>query len=528
MPFPEPGTAWPPTPWYKWYAKMSEWAAWYSGDPQELLNLYTSSMFFSEATEGRFWQRIESQERQGIVHLPAAGSIAATSADLLFSESPEFAYRETLPGADRLKAFIRENGIDSLLLESAELTAALSGVFLKLDADPGLLDLPIVTSVSPLQVIPVFDRGWLTEVLFWRVAKQSETGDRVWRLMELRRRDNGQLVIEYKLYEGTGDKVGRPVNLASIDETKSLGLVDMVYPMNALGCVYVPNMRPNRLYPGTPIGINDYNGCITLLDSLDFAWTSWMRDIELGLGQVLVDSELLERSIDEVTGESTLRLNKFNRAFLKLDMSSWRLGGENVEPIKPIQFELRVEEHRQTCETMLFQIVSMCGYSPQSFGMATEGRAESGTALRIRERKSLMTRGKKARYWEQALLQLFKQAQMFDVASGLAKKNYEPVPVDITMNDSVITDPRENSEVMRNLEQALAVSTWTKVKMVNPDWDDAQVAAEVKRINDERGAGLTPYTLSPTGGGAEVEGEADDRGQNSGQQPPANRTEPPA
>ncbi len=497
MPFPTEGKEWPPEDYRAWYNKIIEWSIWYSGEPQQLLNLYSSQQFFPDTDWGRFWARIEAEERANAVHLPAAGDVASTSANLLFSEAPNFIYNLKAPGGDRIEAFIKENGMLNILLEAAEIAAAMSGVFLKLDIEPDLIRIPILSVVTPLQAIPYFWRGRLWEVLFFRTVKEGLGGETIWRLFELRSRKNDALSIQYKLFKGSKDRVGREVDMRSIDETVDLGLEDIRYNMPGLGCVYIPNMRPNRVLPGSPLGMSDFNGgVITLMDSLDFTWSSWMRDIELGMAQIMVDEELLERPEGGIINQDTLsartRFNKFQRAFIKLNMTPWRMGGENVKPIEQIQFDIRVDEHLKTCESLFQQIVIQCGYSPQSFGLDIEGRAESGTALRIRERKSLLTREKKSRYWQPALWELLWQMQLLDVASGLSP-SYQPQEVDVELQDSIITDEREQSETLRNLDQARAISTYQKVKRLHPDWAEEDIEAEVKRILDDQGAGPMPF-----------------------------------
>ena len=495
MPFPKEGTAWPPDDYRPWYNKITEWATWYSGDPQALLNLYSSQQFFPDNEWGRFWARVEAEERSNCVHIPVAGDIASTSANLLFSEAPIINFDPKASGGARIGMFIKENGLLNLLLEAAETASAMSGVFLKLDIDPDLVGIPLLSIISPLQAIPYFRRGRLSEVLFFRTVKEAETQSSIWRLFELRRREGGKLLIDYKLYQGTSDRVGREVDMKSIDETANLGLEPVTYAMEGLACVYIPNMRPNRLMPGSPLGINDYSGAITLMDSLDFAWTSWMRDIEMGMAQVIVDEELLEKPQGGLVNQDTnkARFNKFQRAFIRLNMSPWRMGGENVKPIEPIQFEIRVDEHLKTCESLFLQIVSLCGYSPQTFGLVEYGRqTDSGTALRIRERKSLLTREKKSRYWQTALWDLFYQMQQLDIASNLSS-SYQIQEVDIELQDSVVNDSREQSETLRNLDQAKAISIWQKVKALHPDWDDKDIDAEVKRILDDQGLSPMPF-----------------------------------
>lgn len=496
MPFPTSGSAFPPDEYRPYYNKMIEWAAWYSGDPERLLRLYSSLLYFPDTDRGRFWARVEAEERSSCVHLPIAGDIASTSANLLFSEIPDLVYEETSRAGERITDFVKENGFFNVLVEGAEMAAALGGVFLKIDIEPGLIQLPIVSIVGPLQAIPYFWRNRLWEVLFFRTVKESPMKESCWRLFELRRREGDRLVIEYKLYKGSKDRVGREVDMDSIDETEGLGLEDTAYDgVEGLGCVYIPNMRPNRLFLGTPLGMGDYAGIISLMDSLDFAWTSWMRDVELGLAQLLIDEELLERPDGDIlTQESAAHFDKFQKAFVKLNLAPWRVAGEHVKPIEQVQFDIRVEAHARTCEALLYQIVSQAGYSPHTFGLVESGSAgytESGTALRIRERKSMLTREMKSRYWQPELRALLRQMQQMDIKSGLSPE-YEVEEADVIVQDSIITDEREQSETLRNLDQAKAISTYTKVRMLHPEWEEEQIEEEVQRILDDQGAGAAP------------------------------------
>ena len=100
MPFPKEGKEWPPEDYRAWYNKIIEWSTWYSGEPQQLLNLYSSQQFFPDTEWGRFWARIEAEERANAAQ-PAAGDVLNMS-NLLFSEvqfhlQPESSWR----GPDR-------------------------------------------------------------------------------------------------------------------------------------------------------------------------------------------------------------------------------------------------------------------------------------------------------------------------------------------------------------------------------------------------------------------------------------------
>ena len=65
---------------------------------------------------------------------------------------------------------------------------------------------------------------------------------------------------------------------------------------------------------------------------------------------------------------------------------------------------------------LIRNIISMCGYSPQSFGLDIEGQAASGTALLIREKKSFSTRSRKLNYWSMPLERFLTSVLQLDSA----------------------------------------------------------------------------------------------------------------
>jgi hypothetical protein len=474
------GSDFPPKNWKYWIDKYNEYATWYSADQKRLMDYYKYKI-----DNKIFWGR-DANEETGILNLPLAADIAGVSANLLFSEIPKLEYDND----EIIDEFIEENGFYNKLLEAAEIAAALSGVFLKLDIDTSITDVPILNIMTPQYCFPYFYRGRLKEILFYRTVLIEKEGTVHYRLFENRRNENNTLYIEFKLYKGSEYKIGKVVDINSIEETARLGLNDITFSnMRGLGVVYVPNMKPNKLDPGSDLGSNDFGTCIPMLGGLDFAYTSWIRDIELGMGQIFIDNELLrneEEVLDSNINAPQLNpFSKFQKAFLKLNMSQRGMAGENYKPIEIVQFEMRVEEHLKTCNDWIKQIITSCGYSPQTFGYDINGQAESGTALRMRERKSFLNREKKSRYWQQAIKELLLQTQNFYYVSQ--NKIVESQDVNVELEDSIIIDYREQSEVLRNLDQARSISLYTKVAMQHPDWNAKQIDEEVKMIQNEQG-----------------------------------------
>ena len=500
---PQPNTSWPPkVELGTWWDRLDEWEVWFSGDTMSLESFY-SSRTYADANTNRFWAGVR-QEKQRVLHLPAASDVAATSASLLFSEKPVVEPAEAGEGANRLEVILEENRFDATVLEAAEMAAALGGVYLKIDTDPQFVPTPIVVPIKPASVVPIFRRGRLWEITFWRVIKKDDSN--WWYFFEERTNPTGEeLNIRYKLFRGNEGSIGQEEeNLGAIPETQALGLKDTTLPVPGLGVIYVPNVLPNRLLPGNPQGMSDYGSCCTLLDALDEAWTSWMRDIRMGLGKLLLDKEFLE-DVDKS------QFGHFQETFVMLNLGALRLGAsDKYEPVKEIQFEIRHEAHLATTTALFTEIVDRCGYNPQTFGLEIKGTAQSGTALRIRERKSMMTRQKKSRYWQWALKRLILELQMYDVAAGTSEVKYDPSEVTVELQDSVTPDAKEVSETVMNLRNAKVMSQEVSIRMVHPDWDDKQVKKELTRLEGEEPEPIEPFVPGEEEEGGEENNEGDD------------------
>src|SRR5690625_2685769 len=110
-----------------------------------------------------------------------------------------------------------------------------------------------------------------------------------------------------------------------------------------------------------------------------------MRDIELAMTRVLME-EGMHKSDPFSEKAPRAKFDPLQSAFLKLSMDDWRLGGGSAKPIEQVQFDRRYDEHSKTATDLTAEIVSRCGYAPQSFGMGEMSGAVSGSTLRILQR----------------------------------------------------------------------------------------------------------------------------------------------
>jgi hypothetical protein len=495
-------TAWPPRTLGGVQNRMLSWSAWYSGDPDQLSAVYggqsgydpTGTGFFASEKGGwahrggvsgwlqrLFWgARTPMGERRTKLHIPIAGDLAATSADLLFSEPPTISV-ENSKAQERLDKLTRR--LHTSMLEAAEVQAALGGVYLRVmwdkEARP---DGPWISAVHADAAVPEWRYDSLGAVTFWQIVEQD--GDCTWRHLE--RHEPG--LIMHGLYKGDCDELGDRVALEDHPATAGLVSSEMLpgdvidtHAPGRLTAVYVPNMRPNRLWRNQPaaahLGRSDYSGVEPLMDSLDETWSSWMRDIRLAKGRVIVPDVYLDSN---GPGKGA-RWDVDREVYETLNMLP-QPGGPPQMSI--VQFAIRVEEHSRSANEMLTRIISDSGYSLQSFGMDST-TASTATEVASRERKSHTTRDRKIEYWKPELAEILETLMLVDAAqfgSGITAE--EP---DIEFGDTVSQDPESVARTLQLLEAAQAASTKVRVEMLHPDWDDDQVTEEVDLINGENG-----------------------------------------
>ena len=473
---PENGSAYPPENHKHIFRVYAEHTAWHAGDPAILRKTYADVPQDYRPRRYMFWTRkgaTDAQVERHQIHVPLAGDIAQTSADLLFSEPPNFVIHdkdasdaEKLNTQDNLDELLRQCGLKNKLLEAGETCAALGGVFLRLVWNTEFMSNPTIQVVSPDKAIATFMYGQLVAVGYITEYDTAD-GQDYYRLVE--HHEDG--LIHNVLYQGTKTNFGNKVPLDRLEETADLE-EEIVLPFDGLASVYVPNQRPLRRLKGYEYGRSDYDGIEGLMDAIDEAYTSWMRDVRLGKSRIIVPTEYLERRGRGRGASFDIDAEIFTA--LEIDPNSETKG------IEKVQFEIRDQQHRTTVMELIDRAVTAAGYSPQSFGINIEGRAESGTALKLRERKSFTTQGKKQRYWTPPLEEILEKLQILD--TEIFNKQYMPMKPRVEWQDAVQQDVRESATVIESLHRAQAASLETKVRLLNPELSEEEVGDEVLKI----------------------------------------------
>lgn len=510
MPLPPNGQPWPPPQLAAITPVYEEHAAWYSGDVADLASVYqraTPSSLNRPAqyrggitgTVARLWwgQPVNTltQSRRKL-HVPIAADLCQAGADLLFAEPPTVSVADAKT-QDRLSQ-LADDGMFGLLAEAAEIAGALGGVFLRVSWDDKVLDRPFLTKVDADAACPEFRSGRLWAVTFWWRVRVD--GQRVWRHLERHEHDaTGNGIILHGLYEGDATNLGRAVPLVDDPSTKALatlpGLIDgQIIPTlsKGLAVAYVPNQRPQRRWRNDPLGANlgrsTLDGVEGLMDALDEAYTSWMRDIRLGKARITIPGYMLDSTV--AGSGATFDLDR--EVYDAVNATPQESAG-----ITLIQPAIRYEAHQATVSRIITDIIRSAGFSAQTLG---EGAGSTDTAITAtevsaRERRSNITRDRQIRIWRPAMGDIVEKLLAIDAALFGSAVTVQRPQVDF--NESVQPEPLATAQTAQALYTARAASTRTLVGLVHRDWDKAQIDDEVALILAEDGTAPDPSLFRP-------------------------------
>lgn len=509
MALPTENQQWPPESWRTTYNRYALHAAWYSGVPEYLASVYELALDNPLFAASRFWARQASKERAAMLHVPLAADIAKTSASLLFGDHPKFkvveAHQENAPAEataaqETLNTLLDEGAWYRRLHEAAESASALGGVLLKLNWDPALSAYPILSVVQADSALPEFRFGRMVACTVWETIL-IEGGEYV-RWVE--RHEPG--TIETGVYRGTSTALGRLQPLDAYPETR--GIQPKVSTgLDGLAIVYVPNILPNRIERGSSLGASDYQGSETMLDALDEDYTSWLQDVILGKARMHLPESML--NLDSTDGKLKFKVDQ--EFYVGLNAVE-DVGSGLAEKLHIWQGDIRAEAFGLTVKEKMARIINAAGYSPNTFGLEITGAAESGTALRTKHHKSVVTTAQKADYWVPALNYLALSALVMYRAKLGGKVT--PSLVAVEMQDSIPTDWIQTCTSVELVRRAGSMSVQVAVETLHPDWTPDQVAQEVARIGEESAA-LVP-SPDEFGGGQQDGGPEGDDGDDEG------------
>lgn len=499
MPLPIKDTAWPPQPWDYAYRVWAENDAWYVGDTEALKNLYMPNSVSkpTHSVNGQpyrggivgnmrrwFWGTpTPANESRTRLHISAPADVAQMSADLLFAEPPKFTLEGAQAAKDRLDLIANRPDFQAMLPQAGEHASAFGAAALVTSWDTSISDTVFLREAAADVIVPEFRLGQLSALTLWT---QYVDGSIVYRHLE--RHEPG--AIFHALYQGSMNGLGRQVPLQDRPETAPLAeLVNSdgfiptgITRLTASLMLNLPAKAWRKKGDLSLIGRSDFTADVKgLFDSLDAAWSSWMRDLELGRARLVVPQAMLEN-----TGPGRGAYFDVDRELFTPVQAPGMVNGSSIEQV---QFNIRVQEHRDTCDALYERILVAAGLKdadPDPMRSSARTATEVNDANRASER----TRQKKLVYARQALAEQVSVALEIDglVFPGKGGGKFPEPTVEFVERSQI--DPEKLSRTIQAFRAATVLSIETGVRMAQPDLDDAEVDAEVERIKAEQGVSV--------------------------------------
>lgn len=518
MALPAANTAWPPAPWDLAYRQYRENEAWYLGDTDELEKIYRRESQAQVTHQHRgvpmrggvvgaasrmFWGRpVPVGQSRTRMHVPAPADLATIASDSVFAVPPEVQLpvavtsgasasqvaAEASAQQKRLDVIANSDAAHAMYNTMGELKSVFGATVITSEWDLEIADHVWLASYAVDVVIPEFRRGKLISCIMWTEYRHNNV---VWRHLE--HHEIGS--VEHVLYEGTAENIGRIVPLTERPETAHLAKIvnaDSKYltGIDRLTASYNLNM-PTRAWRKKGqlafAGRSDFAGSLPLFDALDETMSSWMRDLKLAGGKVIVPSSALQTAGPGQGGF----FDSGQEFFAGIDVP----GEVGKLTMDKVQFEIRVDEHERTARALWREIFRAAGQGTRSIEDG-EGGDLTATGELARDKREEITRDKKTLYDKAAIAEQASVALELDgiLFPGKGGGRYD-LP-SVMFADLSQSDPEKDARTVQLLDAASAASIRRKVEIANPDRDPAWIDREAEQIKLERGIEADPTKIT--------------------------------
>jgi hypothetical protein len=456
-----------PLPREVWvHERVRERQAFRRGDRDVLMGLAR----WNEQTDG-------PTDRDYIVD-PLARNIARAYADFLFSEDLEIT-AGTEQSQEELEEVAAENRLPAQLHRVERLIVSEGERWWKIHVNRDVAGVPLLGWVSRLSVVPCFYGDRLLACAFVSecgreqvsVGEDEQPWMRVWRHVEV----HADLRVVNVLYEGTSEELGDRVALdtrpetAEVEEEWNHGL-----PMLAGRLV-------NDIDDDPTLGESEYDQVRDELLALNEAMTIAVENARLTGKDRIFAAGRLKRG--DGTFDSSMEV-------FELDEGGGTMGeGAGKPPIFAVEKVYDAEPLWLHIRNLVSTTLNRVGLVPQFVGQDADGRAESGTAIRLRFLPTTNAAKGKAREWDAYLpviLDLMLQVAGLSEKEGGFGRSYQKGELPSVERGDVL--PVDEGETIGDNATAVASEIRSReiaIRAQHPDWSDEQVNEEIGRIEQD-------------------------------------------
>lgn len=443
-----------------------------------------------QALKGRAFRRGENETLKALAGFdadrklyvdPLARRIAFGFADFLFSE--DTALRASVDGMQgEVDAFAEVNGLQARLHRACRVSVSEGETFWKLHTNRAVAQTALVRFCSRRDVVPLFDGDLLLAAAFVtergreRPQDEEAVGDVVYRHAEVH--TDGRVVNV--LYRGTDRTLGARVELTARPETS------LMVPELGHGLPMWAGRVVNDLDDDDSVGMPDYESVEDLLVALCEAVTISAENARL----TGVDRVMVAGSLRQMDGSFDASMQVF-----EADAAGITMGEEaSSAPVKVIEKRYDADPLWTHIRNLVHTILSRVGLVVQVIGQDEGGKAETGTAIRLRFLPTAQAARGKTREYTKAIAQFtglaVAIAQLPESVGGFGRATggdpLAELPA-VEFGDAVPVDEHERTNDLAVAVTGEIMSRETAVREQHPGWADEQVADELRRIRQDVG-----------------------------------------
>ena len=405
---------------------------------------------------------------------PLPSVIARAHADLLWGESPEI---DPADEADEplLAAIVEGCDLESEGHRSGMVASSEGEVWWHAYVDRLAADTPLIQFASRAAVVPLWRSGRPIAVAF--VTRVAASDSEVLRLVAVHERGR----VLHRLYKGDRQQLGKRVPLTSHPDTESL-MEEWRHDLGVMLAGRILNKPANQAWN---LGASDYQGVERLFLALNEASTISVEGARLtAKPRLFVDRKYLNSDGDFPADSDVFQLDQ-------RDGSDGDKAG-----IVAVQYDFKAQELISYMRDLTDRAITRAGLVAQWVGASVDGRAETGTALRVRMIPATLTAQGKARYSSAGIADALHAAMLLDSLPverggfGRAYKLLERPAV--TFSDPIPNDEQEEAQRLGLLTSAEIQSRRISVENLHPDWTEQQVDEELQRLAEDFGGTVEP------------------------------------
>lgn len=442
------------------YSYIDTWKELYMGYHGKIHDYYR------RAIEGG-----NQKKRRLTLNVPKVAT--AEIASLIFNEKCEINIGTENKSLQKLVAdTLQKNNFNQEFQRFLEYGFALGGMAVKayMRAD-GTIGLNFVQADS---FIPIsWDNAGISEAVF---VDTQYKGKYKYTHLEWHTWEGSLYVVTHDLFrtDKTSDDIGIKVAITELypDLQPRTPIEKLKQPLFAY---FKPNSA-NNIDLSSPLGISIYHNSYDTLRAIDTAYDSFEREFRLGRKRIIVPST----AVRTVVGQD----GEFYRYFDATDETyeAFYTGNDaDVQDIKDISVELRVDEHISAINALLNLFSMQIGFSPGAFSFDAQGGIKTATEVVSENSKTFRTKQSHETIVESVLKQLVdiivNFGDLYDLIDG--DSVYDTT---VTFDDSIAQDRNQDAQYYVSLVGAGLISKKKAImKLFNLSEQDAEAELETMR-----------------------------------------------